>query len=40
MGKPLYVENLTDKNGKLKSAMYVVGENGGIRIYIKESIPL
>ena len=29
-GKPLYVDNLTDKNGVLKSAMYVVGENGGI----------
>lgn len=31
-GKPLYVDNLTDKNGALKSAMYVVGENGGIRL--------
>ena len=30
-GKPLYVDNLTDKNGVLKSAMYVVGEVGGIR---------
>lgn len=29
-GKPLYVDNLTDKNGVLKSAMYVVGEKGGI----------
>lgn len=32
-GKPLYVDNLTDKNGKLKSTMYVVGENGGISIF-------
>ena len=31
-GKPLYVDNLTGKNGALKSAMYVVGENGGIRL--------
>ena len=30
MGKPLYVDNLTDKDGVLKSAMYVVGEKGGI----------
>ena len=30
--KPLYVDNLTDKNGILKSAMYVVGEVDGIRI--------
>ena len=29
-GKPLYVDNLTDKNGVLKSAMYVVGERSGI----------
>ena len=29
-GKPLYVDNLTDKDGKLKSAMYVVGEKEGI----------
>ena len=29
-GKPLYVDNLTDKNGVLKSAMYVVGEKNGI----------
>ena len=29
-GKPLYVDNLTDKHGVLKSAMYVVGEKGGI----------
>lgn len=28
--KPLYVDNLTDKNGVLKSAMYVVGEKSGI----------
>lgn len=28
--KPLYVDNLTDKNGVLKSAMYVVGEKNGI----------
>jgi hypothetical protein len=31
-GKPLYVDNLTDKDGVLKSAMYVVGEKGGIDI--------
>ena len=30
VGKPLYVDNLTDKDGVLKSAMYVVGEKGGI----------
>jgi hypothetical protein len=30
MGKPLYVDNLTNKDGVLKSAMYVVGEKGGI----------
>ena len=29
-GKPLYVDNLTDKDGVLKSAMYVVGEKSGI----------
>lgn len=29
-GKPLYVDNLTDKGGVLKSAMFVVGEKGGI----------
>lgn len=29
-GKPLYVDNLTDKGGVLKSAMYVVGEKSGI----------
>ena len=29
-GKPLYVDNLTDKDGVLKSAMYVVGEGKGI----------
>ena len=29
-GKPLYVDNLTDKNGVLKSLMYVVGEKNGI----------
>ena len=29
-GKPLYVDNLTDKDGKLKSTMYVVGEKEGI----------
>ena len=32
MGKPLYVDNLTDKDDVLKSAMYVVGEKGGINI--------
>lgn len=29
-GKPLYVDNLTDKDGVLKSTMYVVGERAGI----------
>ena len=29
-GQPLYVDNLTDKNGVLKSSMYVVGEKNGI----------
>jgi len=29
-GKPLYVDNLTDKNGILKSTMYVVGGKNGI----------
>ena len=29
-GKPLYVDNLTDNNGILKSAMYLVGERCGI----------
>ena len=29
-GKPLYVDNLTDKDGVLKSTMYVVGEKAGI----------
>ena len=32
MGKPLYVDNLIGKDGVLKSAMYVVGEKGGINI--------
>lgn len=32
LGKPLYVDNLTDKNGILKSKMYVVGEQGGISV--------
>ena len=31
MGKPLYVDNLTDKDNVLKSAMYVVGEKGGVQ---------
>lgn len=31
MGKPLYVDNLTGKDGVLKSAMYVVGEKGGVQ---------
>lgn len=31
-GKPLYVDNLSDKYGQLKSAMYVVGEKGGITL--------
>ena len=30
VGKPLYVDNLTDKDGNLKSALYVVGEKGGV----------
>ena len=34
MGKPLYVDNLTGKDGVLKSAMYVVGEKGGIGIFL------
>lgn len=29
-GKPLYVDNLTDRNDVLKSAMFVVGERDGI----------
>lgn len=29
-GKPLYVNNLTDKDGVLKSNMYMVGGKGGI----------
>jgi len=28
-GKPLYVDNLTDKDGRLKSKMYVVGGDSG-----------
>lgn len=32
-GKPLYVDNLTDKNGILKSTMYVVGKDLGIVIH-------
>ena len=28
---PLFVDNLTDKDGVLKSEMYVVGERGGIK---------
>lgn len=31
-GKTLYVDNLTGKDGVLKSAMYVVGEQGGIAL--------
>lgn len=31
-GKPLYVNSLTDKDGKLKSVMYMVGEKEGIQI--------
>ena len=30
MGKPLYVDNLTNQDEQLKSAMYVVGEGKGI----------
>ena len=33
-GKPLYVDILSDKNGALKSAMYVVGEKDGIGILL------
>ena len=32
LGKPLYVDKLTDKNGTVKSKMYVVGEQGGISV--------
>ena len=32
LGKPLYVDKLSDKKGKLKSEMYVVGEQGGISV--------
>lgn len=32
MCKPLYADNLSDKDGVLKSTMYVVGEMGGINI--------
>lgn len=31
LGEPLYVDKLTDSQGSLKSALYVVGELGGIR---------
>ena len=31
LGEPLYVDKLTDSQGNLKSALYVVGELGGIR---------
>ena len=34
-GKPLYIDNLTDKSGTLKAAMFVVGKKGGIRL-VKE----
>ena len=36
-GKPLYVDKLTDKDGKQKSAMYVVGEKEGIQIQLSHS---
>lgn len=32
LGKPLYVDNLTDKDGLLKSKMFVVGGKGGLTI--------
>ena len=32
LGKPLYVDNLTDKNGTLKSKMFVVGGKGGLTV--------
>lgn len=35
-GKPLYVDNLIDKDGVLKSSMYVVGEKGGINTLSKQ----
>jgi hypothetical protein len=32
LGKPLYVDNLTGKNGILKSKMFVVGGKGGLTV--------
>ena len=32
LGKPLYVDNLNDKNGNLKSKMFVVGGKGGLTV--------
>ena len=32
LGKPLYVDNLTDKDGILKSKMFVVGGKGGLTV--------
>ena len=32
LGKPLYVDNLTDKAGTLKSKMFVVGGKGGLTV--------
>lgn len=32
LGKPLYVDNLTDKDGLLKSKMFVVGGKGGLTV--------
>lgn len=38
LGKPLYVDNLTDKNGTLKSKMFVVGGKGGLTIVKRTDI--
>ena len=32
LGKPLYVDDLNDKNGNLKSKMFVVGGKGGLTV--------
>jgi hypothetical protein len=36
LNKPLYVDNLTDKNGLLKSEMFVVGSKDGITFLFKQ----
>ena len=38
LGKPLYVDNLTDKNGTLKSKMFVVGGKGGLTVVKRTDI--